>query len=93
MRKQSIPGHLSPPTWPGYEARLREEVYHIIIFMSTAYWFTLTHTAVYCTENWHCLPSEGYGKAGNGNGNKRRTNPWCSVFFLIDSRVVCLYST
>ena len=24
MRKQSIPGHLSPPTRPGYEARHRE---------------------------------------------------------------------
>ena len=25
MRKQSIPGCLSPPMWPGYEARRGEE--------------------------------------------------------------------
>ena len=47
----------------------RKEVYHNYIHV-TALWFTFckinANSCILLHENWHCLPSEGYGKAENG---------------------------
>ena len=64
---------LAPTTFSSYVVRLppaRKEVYHIIIVMSQLYGSHFckinANSCILLHENWHCLPSEGYGKAGNG---------------------------